>query len=203
MDESSPRASINAADLVAELAKDEVYQADRRMRERELAERAAQLREAEEPILADLRAVGLQVASVWDLVNTSEPYPEALPVLMDHFERGCYPDRVLEGIGRALAVKPAVVYWSRLEQILVQGATPIQRDVAAVALSVCATKLHVDDLVRLINTPVIGENRILFLRPLKRLDKAKAMPVIESLRNDPELGREARAILKGLSPNQA
>ena len=52
-------------------------------------------------------AVGVEIDSVWDLVNTAEPYPAALPVLMEHLERDGYPDRVMESLGRALAVKPS------------------------------------------------------------------------------------------------
>jgi hypothetical protein len=43
-----------------------------------------------------------------DLVNTSAPNPSALPVLMEHLERGGYPERVMESLGRTLAVKPSV-----------------------------------------------------------------------------------------------
>ncbi|MFZ2502019.1 MAG: hypothetical protein WAW88_05070 [Nocardioides sp.] len=65
--------------------------------------------------MTDLRSAAVQVDSVWDLVNTSEPYPAALPVLMEHLERGGYPARVMEGLGRSLAVKPSVAFWERLK----------------------------------------------------------------------------------------
>lgn len=65
-----------------------------------LIEEGARLsREAEKPILRDLGDVGEQVSSVWDFVNTSRPYPRALPVLLRHFQQGGYPDRVMESLG--------------------------------------------------------------------------------------------------------
>lgn len=72
------------------------------------AERQARfkgLREAERPIVANLRAVGVDVIPVRDLVNTSEPYPLPLPVLMEHTEPGGYPKRVMESLDRALAAR--------------------------------------------------------------------------------------------------
>jgi len=61
-------------------------------------------------------------------VNRSEPYPEALPVLIDHLERGGYPDRVMDSLARALAVKPAVSYWDRLKARYLLAGGPQERD---------------------------------------------------------------------------
>src|SRR5262245_58972797 len=101
---SRSRGGTTAAELMAQLARDTAFQAAAAAREAELQERVSAYRDAEQPIVADLRGAGLHVESVWDLVNTAEPYPDALPVLMEHLERGGYPDRVMEGLGRALAV---------------------------------------------------------------------------------------------------
>jgi len=48
----------------------------------------------------------LRITSVWDLVNTSIPYPEAIPVLIEWLPQVSHP-RVKEGIVRALTVKEA------------------------------------------------------------------------------------------------
>jgi len=48
----------------------------------------------------------LNVTSVWDLVNTRAPYPEAIPVLLEWLPRVRHP-RIKEGIVRALTVKEA------------------------------------------------------------------------------------------------
>jgi hypothetical protein len=62
-------------------------------------ERARRLREAERPIVDDLKRAGVSVSSVRDLVNTSVPYPDALPILLAHLKRGGYPERVMESLG--------------------------------------------------------------------------------------------------------
>ena len=100
-----------------ELAADPDYQRRKADFDAELAERTEALRTAERPIVADLNRAGINVESVWDLVNTSEPYPDALPVLLTHLENGGYPDRVMESLGRALAVKPSVAWWDRLRAL--------------------------------------------------------------------------------------
>jgi hypothetical protein len=102
---------------MSRLENDPEYQRKKAAFHAEVQERASVLRAAEQPIVADLRAAGVSVDSVWDLVNTSEPYPNALPVLIEHLERGGYPDRVVESLGRALAVKPAVAFWRRLKAL--------------------------------------------------------------------------------------
>jgi hypothetical protein len=96
------------------LRTDPAYRARYEAAHAERRERAEALRRDERPIVHDLRHAGYDVGSVWDLVNTSEPYPDALPVLLAHLERGGYLDGVMESLGRALAVRPAAVFWDDL-----------------------------------------------------------------------------------------
>jgi hypothetical protein len=74
----------------------------------ERAERSARLSAEEAPLAEDLRAVGLSASSAWDLVNSKEPYSQAVPVLLKHLQRP-YSDRIREGIARALAIPQAEV----------------------------------------------------------------------------------------------
>lgn len=77
-------------------------------RQREAKRKAAEerFRIEEEPIIRDLAAVGHEVGSVYDLVNTATSYPAAIPVLLDHLPRPYHP-RIRQGIARALTVKEA------------------------------------------------------------------------------------------------
>jgi hypothetical protein len=83
-------------------------------REKKWAEKAAMLRDNEVPLVAALTAKGWPAAvrqcgdtrSVWDLVNTAEPYPHLLGVLTAHLAKP-YHRRTREGIVRALAVREA------------------------------------------------------------------------------------------------
>jgi hypothetical protein len=202
----SRRGPISAADLVREkeekLRTDPEYRAQVEAVEAERSERVRALREAERPIVADLNRAGVSVDSVWDLVNTSDPYPIALPILLDHLERGGYPDRVMESLGRALAVKPSVVWWDRLRVLYLAARNPGEEDGTAVALAACATKDQLDDLIGFLSMDERGESRIYFVRPIKRLGGERGRQVLESLRHDATFGREATAVLLGKSPNR-
>lgn len=189
------RAGISATDLMSELQNDPEYQRKMAAAEAERQQRARRLREAEQPVVAELRKAGVQVDSVWDLVNTSEPYPAALPVLMEHLERGGYPERVMESLGRALAVKPSVVFWERLKARWLDARDPGEEDGAAVALAACATKAQLDDLMKFLSVEERGQSRIYFIRPLLKTGGDQGRQVVDGLRSDPVFGDEATALL--------
>lgn len=134
---------------------------------------------------------------LWDLVNTDEPYPSALPVLMDHRERGGYPDRVLEGAARSLAVKPAAVYWHRLRELYSRAAGPDATEGLAVALAAVAEADHLDDLLALAHDTARGHTRVHFIRPILRVGVTRGREAVAALRDDPVVGKEATALLKG------
>lgn len=184
------------------LEADPEYQARVELAEAKREEDERGLREAERPIVEDLNGVGESVSSVWDLVNTSTAYPAALPILLAHLERGGYPDRVMESLGRALAVKPAVAWWDDLKRLYLSARGPGEADGTAVALAACATRAQLDDLIAFLDVAEGGESRIYFVRPIKRLGGERGRELLESLRHDPILGREATAALEGRARNR-
>ena len=103
-----------AEEFLAELESDPTWVAAREQRERDHRLREAELARAEADLVAELRAVGLDIDSVWDLVNNAPhpilvrrfigPYPEGYPVLLRHLPRPC-PRPIREGIIRALTVR--------------------------------------------------------------------------------------------------
>lgn len=194
-----PKGPISADELArlkAEMLRnDPDYRAKVEAVEAERRARAEALREAEQPIIHDLRLAGVEVTSVWDLVNTSEPYPSALPVLLEHLERGGYPDRVMESLGRALAVQPSVRWWDRLKSLYLAARSPGEEDGTAVALAACSTKTQLDDLIGFLSVEERGESRIYFLRPILRLGGQAGRELLETLREDPTFGKEAKALL--------
>jgi hypothetical protein len=187
---------IGARDLMEQLQNDPEYQ--RRVREADATFEASaqELDRAEKPIVADLRNVGVDVDSVWALVETSVPYPDALPVLLKHLMLGGYPDRVMEDLGRALAVKPAVFAWGELRELYLKAEGQGEKQGLAVALAASATSEQLDALIELAVESSHGSTRIFFLRPIKRLGGQRGREVLETLRSDPALGKEARALLK-------
>jgi len=99
---------LTFAEYLAAEEADPERRAQRRAREEAdrqwLAIRMAEVRREEAPIVADLQTNGVSVSQVSDLVNTAEPYPDAIPILWKHFLLS-YSDRTKESIGRALAVR--------------------------------------------------------------------------------------------------
>lgn len=186
---------MTAAELMAQLARDKEFQAKKVAREAELQERVQGFRVAEQPIVVDLQRAGVDVSSVWDLVNTDMAYPGALPVLLEHLELGGYPDRVMEGIARALAVKPAVAYWDRLKACYLSSTGPEERDGVAAALAASATPAQTEDLIDLIGRTQLGVSRVFFLRPILRMGGERGRRLVDALRSDAVLGSEATALL--------
>jgi hypothetical protein len=100
----------SAAELMSRLQSDPDWvreNAEREARHKAAVEhRREEIAPEQSPLLADLTAAGIKVDSVWDLVNAKWPYPEAIPVLVDHLQRVRHAV-LREGIGRALTVPEA------------------------------------------------------------------------------------------------
>ncbi len=95
----------------------DAYIERKRQQEQDRRKRQSELRGEEHAILDDLKQLGYrEVQSVWDFVNTDDPYPEAIPVLFEHLQKQ-YPDSIREGIARALSVPAARHLWPKLLEI--------------------------------------------------------------------------------------
>lgn len=160
---------------------------------------------AEQPILRDLEAIGEHVSSVWDFVNTSRSYPRALPVLLKHLQRGGYPDRVMESLGRALAVRSSVQWWDILVDRYLNARGEGERTGAGVALAACVTKAQFDEFAKLAALDLDDPSRIrgIFLKPLVRIDREHGWEVVRSLVDDPVSGVQARQMLKQRAKREA
>jgi len=168
----------------------------KRQRDAEFQKFAAEMRRAQAPLIADLKAVGYEVESVWDLVNTAMPYPEALPVLLDHLQRD-YPSRVREGIARALATRPKFA-WDILTRLYRDEPEGEVKDGIAVALCAAADNEVIGDVIALARDRRHGSSRLLLLRALKRSSDPRAHATLMDLATDPDLKKEIEVILKQL-----
>ena len=105
------------------------------------------------------------------------------------------------GIEAGLDHTSARNWWDQLWTVLLSTDNDVVRDRLAAALSGCAARDHYQDLLALLRTDALGSNRIYYLRPVNRIgNRIKAgqgRAVIEALADDPVLGKEATAILKG------
>jgi HEAT repeat protein len=191
------RGPISAEELIAQLEADPEYVAETARQDQELARKEEEWRRAEAPLVEELRGAGFEVESAWDLVNTSTPYPEALPILLQHLERA-YPDRVREGIARALAVRPAKFGWTNLVQLYRDEPPDTDaKDGLAVALAAVSDDEVIDDVIALARDGAQGGSRLLLLRGLKRSQAPQARAALEEFADDSALGEQARRLLDG------
>lgn len=164
-------------------------------RKRENAERT--LREEQAPLLDALRTIGINVKTVWNVVDTVASHPLAFPILLDHLHRP-YSDRIREGIARALGTKEARdIAWDQLIELL-RGEAPESgaKDGMMAAISAMTRPSDLQTLIDLINDQSIGPCRIFLVRNLVRSRKLQARQALLDLRDDPDLTREINARLK-------
>lgn len=193
---------MTAAELMAKLDADTEYQARMAAEREALDARARAWRTAEQPLIEELRQIGLPVTSVWDLVNTAEPYPEALPVLVDHLRRD-YPARVTEGIARALAVKESNRYWQILRDAYRSADEYDVQSGLAAALAASARPENYPQLLELVADESRGVTRVIFLQQVAKLGGRDGLAVLEGLQDDEQLGSEASALVARRSRRRA
>jgi hypothetical protein len=185
-----------AAEYLAEKAADKDHVEMWKAKDEDLGRRQVEWAAAEVPIVAALRAIGLDVSSVWDLVNTADPYPEAVPVLFDHLHKP-YPERVVEGIIRALAVPESQSRWDELLQFFEAASSKEVgglRWVAGCALDAAADDSVIDEVIRLVRDPRYGFDRAALFPSLARSNDARAKMLLHELRDDPVLGKEVKKL---------
>ena len=187
-----------ALELIRKLEYDPNFGAAQPARELERQRKAAEWRESEAPLVGELRSAGYDVTSAWDLVNTSTPYPDARPILLAHLQRD-YPDRVREGIARALAVRDARFGWDVLTRLYQdERSSTDAKDGLAVAITAASDDEVIDDVIALARDKQHGESRLLLLRALARSKQPRARVALEELERDPELAKEVRRIFHRL-----
>lgn len=182
--------AISSAELIAKL------QADPKHQEAEIHRAARQsaveyrLRAEETPLINELKDAGWYVESVWDLVNTTKPYAEIIPILLLHLKKP-YSDRLREGIARALAVPEAIDVWQTLRTAYESSHadSDVKRGLAA-ALAAASDDNVIAELAEIAKNPKNGSSRLLLLRALRRSRSAIAIGALRILSIDPELSKE-------------
>lgn len=193
------RGPITAAELIRQLEADPAWVARRDARDAALQVRAAALAEAACPLVEDLRNAGVLVSSVWDLVNTRARYDAALPVLVAHLHR-LYPDAIVDGIARALALPEAEPLAWEAMVALFRGTSPGSgaKQGAAVALANMTCERTIHELVQLALEDHHGSDRALFVSGLARFDGPRVEGALRHLLQDPVIGKGTRLELRRL-----
>jgi hypothetical protein len=199
----SKRKRQTAEEFIAELQRDRGYLETVRLRDERIAREEADLGRAEQPLVAELRAAGAAVESVWDLVNTKERYPQLVPILLAHLRRD-YPKRIREGIARALAVPEARAGWDQLVRAFLAEDGPIDPVQGAnemkwclhLAVAAAADGSVLDELIGLVADRRHGPHRSLFVDALARMSDPRARAALEELRGDPDLAEAFKRLDK-------
>ena len=187
------------SDLIAQMNADPEWVAKRAEEQRLRAEQIERLRQEQAPLVAALAEVGIKVRSVWDLVKTSSPDPNAFPILLEHIGRP-YSSKIIEGIARSLAVRSArTVAWEpmlKLARSLPDDWDEYTRDSLFVAISAMARPDDLPVLISLISDVGMGSHRLFFVRNLMRSKRAEARETLLRLKGDPDLRKEIAARLR-------
>jgi len=183
---SPKRGKITAAELHAELEKDEDYQ--RWLKEKEAVGNALDEAYAKDakPLLDDLASIGIKIESVWDLVNTKSSYKTAIPKLIEHLPRP-YHIRNKEGIVRSLGVKEAKGKACRVIIDEYNRTPKDQKDYRWTfgnAMSVIMTPEYADEVIDIVEDESNGDSRHMFIASLSKAGSPKVMKVLEGLLSD-------------------
>jgi hypothetical protein len=191
------RTRKTADELMAELEADPEWVAARAREEAERQKVAAELARAEAPLVAALRGAGYPVESVWDLANTRERYPAAVPILIEHLQRP-YPGEIRDGIARALAIPEAKFAHHLLVRLWREEPDEPRtaKQGLAVALAVTAFPEHLDEVIELVRDPSLGSTRLLLLWVLEKSNEPRAWAALMALGTDPDISPEVQHILK-------
>jgi HEAT repeat protein len=166
-------------------------------------------REEDQRVVAQLRQVGLDVSSVWDLVHTADDYTDAVPVLATMLSRTADYE-VKEGIVRALSLKAfraaafeALV--STLEELF-HDATPradTLKWAIGNALSVQATRDDAETLTSLLRRQEAGGARQMIALAIGRIKYRSAASVLVRLLEDPQVAAQAASALGKINAHEA
>jgi HEAT repeat protein len=158
-------------------------------------------REQDQRVVVELRRVGLDVSSVWDLVHTTDDYRDAVPLLVTMLD-GTSDYDVKEGIVRALSPKQ---FRSAVFDCLTSTLEALFHDVSpradslkwaiGNALSVQATKDDGEKLTAILRRREAGGARQMIAFALGRIKHRAAAPVLISLLRDPEVAAQAASAI--------
>lgn len=155
-----------------------------------------------------LAEVGISVLSVYDLQNSRQRYPEAIPVLLSMLSK-VQNDRVKEGIACALAVKEArpIAAEPLIREFLTMSDDTDSRKIVkwtiAYALSVVADDTVFDDIVGLLRDTRHGQAREMIAYSLGNMRDSRAVDVLIQALTDEVVAGHAVCALGKLKAKKA
>ncbi len=181
--------AMTAAELMQELRSDPNWMAQADAREHWRLAVSERLRREQEPLIRDLAEAGYLVRSIDDLVNTRDPYPSAIPVLLRHLENTNYDPAIREGIARALTVREAKEFLPELVEAFRRDPdTAVNGPKWAIgnAIEMLFDDRYADQIAELVRDRSHGPARNILVYALGKSRSEAAREAIESLRSDPD-----------------
>lgn len=148
-------------------------------------------------IVDELQSVGLNVNTIYDLVNTRKAYPEAIDILLKHLPRP-YHLKNKEGIIRALTVKEAA---GKASPVLIAEYNNTPKDnmyyrwVIGNAITQTITRADIDSILQIIQDKENGSSRSSFILALGKIKPKNAEDILIDLLDDDELVKYALNVL--------
>jgi len=168
------------------------------------------LEKEDQRVATELRAVGIKVDGVYDLVNSRRSYKEAIPVLVKLLP-SIQETRIKEGVVRALAVKEAV--GEEVARAMIQefeaidpSAPPVEQGLRwaiANTLSVVARDSVFEQVAGLACDHRHGKAREMLAEALANMKDPRAVDVLIGLLDDDEIAGHAVVALGKLKAQAA
>lgn len=192
------RRAMTSEEHEKKLMSDPEWVAAARRREEEFEERIRKLDDAARPLSEDLRKVGFDVPTAFELNEYSFPdgIDAALPVLLKHVGRP-YPPQIRVGIIEAIGwIRAAQAHWPLLCRMYAEESEEPGKDSFANALCRLADASRMDDMLALARDRSNGRSRILLMDYFNRSNDPRGPEFIVDALEDPDLAVNSREIIK-------
>ncbi|HEX2100238.1 MAG TPA: hypothetical protein VHF69_06235 [Candidatus Synoicihabitans sp.] len=188
---------MTAAELLKELENDDEYVKRRALLDAADRAHAANLAQAERPLIEALEAAGIRVRTVWELDPTKvDPTKakRAAEILLDHLGRP-YPAVIRDGIARALADCGSSVPWRTMKRLYEAERDEWVRQGLATAVAATARPSDVDELLAMVRDRRNGASRALMIETLGVMRGADLATDLSDVGDDPEIAHELARVL--------
>lgn len=165
-------------------------------KEKKIHEAGERITIAESSLVSDLNKTGLNVNSVWDLVNSKRiDYAPAVPILMKYLRQENYTE-IRDGIARALAIPAANAFWDELVNLYRTEKNSRVRQGLAVAVANAASEKNLKEIMALCVDEDMGETRVILMGAFARFPSDFSFRAVSELKEIPIFNYEANKILK-------
>jgi len=164
-----------------------------------------ELNKEELDLVKELNLIGQNINSVWDLVNSKQNYPDAIPILLAYVTKD-FHDRNREGIVRALAVKEAI---GKASPVLLDEYNKIPKDKMLLRWSIGNTiyttvsESDVERILLIVQDKENGMSRQMFVAALGKVKSEKVEDVLIKLLDDDEVAAHALEALVRMKSKKA